>query len=286
MLPSEMENFSGAGLGLRNEFITDLLASPYKMCDFLEIAPENWIDVGGRRKTALSKLSQQYPILAHGLCLSLGGPKPLDYEFLTKLKRFFSDYDIAYYSEHLSYSGDSDGLLYDLLPVPFCDEAVHYISDRIKSVQTFLERTIAIENISYYCAPGQALAEVDFINAVLAEANCDLLLDINNIYVNSVNHQYDPLEFIDKLDCSRVAYIHIAGHKKERDDLLIDTHGRQIDDKVWRLLDYYYATKGVSPTMIERDNNIPPLNEMLAEVMRIRYAQEAREEVVEPINNQ
>lgn len=271
-----MVDFSGAGLGLRNEFIHELAKRENKACDFLEVAPENWLKVGGKRKKEFAFFNERYPIVAHGLSLSLGGPAPLDKTFLRDLKRFFDEHDIACYSEHLSYSGDSKGLLYDLLPIPFTDEAVAHVASRIKTTQEILERRIAVENISYYAAPGQELQEADFVNAILKEADCDLLLDVNNIYVNSVNHHYDAKAFIDKLDLSHVAYIHMAGHKKEREDLIIDTHGRPVIDDVWELLDYVYEHHGVVPTLIERDNNIPPLLELEKEVGIIKHLQGKR----------
>lgn len=264
-----MTRLKGIGLGLRNEFTDEIKASKEKVCDFLEISPENWMSVGGRRKKTFEAISEKYPIIAHGLSLSLGGAEPLDKHFLDELNQFFKTYDIALFSEHLSYSGDEQGLLYDLLPMPFTEEAIFHISQRIKQVQEILGRQIAVENISYYTAPGQELSEIEFINGILQESQCALLLDINNVYVNSVNHGYDPKAFLDALDLSRVAYIHMAGHLKEHNTLLIDTHGRPIIQEVMNLLDYYYKKCGLSPTMIERDNNIPPLKEMLKELNNI-----------------
>jgi hypothetical protein len=272
-----MKDIRGVGLGLRNEFIEDMNASSENVCDFLEIAPENWMAIGGRRKKTLKELSARYPIIAHGLSLSLGGPDPIDKQFLDELKVFFKEHNVALYSEHVSYSGDEQGLLYDLLPMPFTEEAIFHIASRIKQVQDILGRRIAVENVSYYSAPGQKIAEVDFMNGILAEADCELLLDINNVYVNSVNHGYSPKAFIDALNLNAVAYVHMAGHLKEHDNLLIDTHGKPIASEVMDLLAYFYTHYGVHPTLIERDNNIPPLKEMLIELDSIKALQ--KEEV-------
>jgi len=261
-----------AGLGLRQEIAADLIAAPAGRVDFLELAPENWLDMGGKFRKQLDALRARYPIVTHGLSLSLGGPAPLDLDFLARIKRFLIAHDIDVYSEHLSYCSD-EGHLYDLLPIPFTDEAVHYVAARIRTAQDILERRIAVENVSYYAAPGQVLREIDFINAVLAEADCDLLLDVNNIYVNSVNHGYDALAFLRALPAARVRYLHVAGHYQEAPDLVVDSHGAGVIDPVWRLLAHAYAHVGNVPTLLERDFNVPPLSELLTEVEHIRVVQ-------------
>jgi uncharacterized protein (UPF0276 family) len=263
----------GAGLGLRRAHLSPLLLNVPEPIAFMEVAPENWLDVGGRLGKEFRAVAKQTMLICHGLSLNLGGPAPLDEDFLARLKQFFAAHDIRYYSEHLSYCGD-EGLLYDLLPIPFTEEAVHHVASRIRRVQDILERRIAIENISYYCAPGQRMREIDFINAVLAEADCDLLLDINNIYVNSINHRYDPVAFLKALPGERIAYAHIAGHFDEADDLKIDTHGADVIDPVWRLLRIAYDHFGVFPTLLERDFNIPPLEVLITEVERIAQFQQ------------
>jgi len=246
--------------------------------DFLEIAPENWIGVGGRLGRELRALTERHPFVCHGLSLSLGGPAPLDETLLARIRRLLDTHGIAIYSEHLSYCSD-DGHLYDLMPIPFTDEAVHAVAGRIRQAQDTLGQRIAVENVSYYAAPSQAMREVDFINAVLAEADCDLLLDVNNIHVNSVNHGYDANAFLDALPGERIAYIHIAGHYVEAPDLLVDTHGAAIIDPVWQLLARAYRNFGVRPTLVERDFNFPPLAELVGEVRTIRATQ--REHAVE-----
>jgi len=240
--------------------------------DFMEVAPENWINVGGQRREAFRYFTERYPFICHGLSLSIGGPSPLDQTFIHKLRQFMDQYQIRTYSEHLSYCTD-DGHLYDLMPIPFTEEAVKYVAGRIRQVQDMLGQRMAIENVSYYAAPGAELSEIDFINAVLNEADCDLLLDVNNIYVNSVNHRYDPLKFLAALPAERIAYGHIAGHYNEAEDLIVDTHGADIIGDVWDLLDKAYELFGVFPTLLERDFNIPPVVELFAEVQKIRDIQ-------------
>ena len=269
----------GAGLGLRRALLGPLQqhfahAGPGERIDFLEIAPENWIGVGGKAGRALRALTERHPFTCHGLSLSLGGPAPLDETLLARIRRLLDTHGIAIYSEHLSYCSD-DGHLYDLMPIPFTEEAVRWVSARIRRVQAFLGQRIAVENVSYYAAPSQAMTEIDFINAVLAEADCDLLLDVNNIHVNSVNHGYDAQAFLDALPGERIAYVHVAGHYVEAPDLLVDTHGAAVIDPVWALLARAYRNFGVRPTLLERDFNFPPLAELLAEVGTIRAVQDA-----------
>ena len=262
----------GAGLGLRRSMLSSLTDQATQSVDFWEVAPENWIGVGGRYGHQFRQLTERFPFICHGLSLSIGGPSPLDEAFLHKLKRFLKDHHIRYYSEHLSYCSD-DGHLYDLLPIPFTEEAVFYVASRIRRVQEILEQRIAIENVSYYAALGKQLEEADFINAVLQEADCDLLLDVNNIYVNSVNHDYDAEAFLLRLPAERIRYLHVAGHYQEAADLIVDTHGADVIDPVWQLLDKTYQRLGVIPTLLERDFNIPPIADLLREVATIHSLQ-------------
>jgi uncharacterized protein (UPF0276 family) len=240
--------------------------------NFLEIAPENWVGVGGRLGRDFRGFTERYPFVAHGLSLSIGSPSALDETFLQRLKRFLDHHGIRAYTEHLSYCSD-DGHLYDLLPIPFTEEAVRYVAGRIRRTQDILEQRIAMENISYYAAPGKKMNEIDFINAVLDEADCNLLLDVNNIYVNSINHCYDAEKFLKSLPAKRITYFHIAGHYDEADDLKVDTHGAAVVDPVWTLLETAYEHFGVVPTLLERDFNIPPLKELLKETDQITRLQ-------------
>jgi hypothetical protein len=263
----------GAGLGLRRAFIGSLADQFPSQVDFMEVAPENWIDVGGRFGHLFRAISERIPVVCHGLSLNLGGPAPLDEAFLHKVRQFLDTYNIRCYSEHLSYCAD-DGHLYDLMPIPFTEEAVHYVADRIRRTQEIIGRRMAIENVSYYAAPGQEMPEIEFINAILKEADCMLHLDINNIYVNSINHRYDAETFLKSLPGERIAYAHIAGHYVEAEDLRVDTHGSDVIDPVWDLLEKAYEHFGVFPTLLERDFNIPPLEKLLLEVDRIAAIQD------------
>ncbi len=239
---------------------------------FFEVAPENWIGIGGRLGRQFRNFTERYPFVCHGLSLSIGSPSPLDEGFVKRLKGFLDTHGIRAYSEHLSYCSD-DGHLYDLLPIPFTEEAVRHVAARVRRVQDMLERRIALENVSYYAAPSQEMPEIDFINAVLEEADCDLLLDVNNIYVNSINHCYDPVGFLAQLPARRILYAHVAGHYEEAPDLRVDTHGADVIDPVWALLAEAYARFGVFPTLLERDFNIPPLDELVEEVSTIARLQ-------------
>ena len=266
---------TGAGLGFRRELLPELKTHVPDAIEFFEIAPENWIDMGGNYGRDLRGFTERYPFVCHGLSLSLGGPTPLDAVLLHKTRQLMDTHGIQLFTEHLSYCSD-DGHLYDLLPIPFTEEAVKYVAARIRRAQDILERRIAIENASYYtAAPIAEMDEASFIRAVLEESDCDLHLDVNNVYVNSVNHRYDPLEFIRAMPTERIVYLHMAGHFNEADDLLVDTHGANVIDPVWALLDETYRIHGVAPTLLERDFNIPPLSDLVREVEHIAHIQNA-----------
>ena len=260
---------ASAGLGLRRALLGALQDAPVDAFDFLECAPENWIGVGGRLGDTFAALAAKHPITCHGLSLSLGGPGPLDTEFVSRVGAFLDRYHVGAYSEHLSYCSD-DGQLYDLLPIPFTEEAVHHVAARIRQTQDIVGRRIAVENTSTYATPHQEMSEIDFTKAVLAEADCDLLLDVNNVYVNSINHRYDASAFLAALPGERIAYIHVAGHYDEADDLKIDTHGAPVKDAVWSLLGEAYRRFGARPTLLERDFNFPPYAELVAELDTVR----------------
>lgn len=262
----------GAGLGLRRPLADKLMANPPVDVDFMEIAPENWIHVGGALGKKLRFFTERYPFLIHGLSLSIGSPAPLDEQLVRDIKDFMAEHRIRMYSEHLSYCGD-DGHLYDLMPIPFTDEAVHYVAGRVHRVQDILEQRIALENVSYYAPADSSMTEKEFLLAVLDEADCDLMLDINNIVVNSINHRYDASDFLRDMPAERIRYFHLAGHYVEAEDLRIDTHGNAVDDQAWRLLADAYDLFGPVPTLLERDFNFPPMAELLDEVRRIKQLQ-------------
>ena len=263
-----------AGLGLRRALLDELIEAPAGAFDFLECAPDNWIGVGGVLGDRLAQLSDRHPLSCHGLSLSLGGPDPLDHAFLRQTRAFLDRHHVVLYSEHLSYCA-AGGHLYDLLPLPFTEDAVRHVAARIREVQDALGRRIAIENVSTYALPDRSMDEATFVRAVLDEADCDLLLDVNNVYVNAINHGGDARAFIAAMPGERLASVHVAGHYDEADDLKIDTHGTAVKDAVWDLLGFAYATHGARPTLLERDFHFPPLPALLDEVARIRALQAA-----------
>ncbi len=269
---SETYPVQGAGLGLRRAFIGSLADNIPSQIDFMEVAPENWIDVGGKLGRQFKRITEQIPMVCHGLSLNIGGQAPLDEAFIRRVKQFLETHNMRIYSEHLSYCAD-DGHLYDLMPIPFTEEAVHYVAERIMRVQDIIGQRMAMENASYYAAVGKEMEEIEFVNAVLEEADCLFHIDINNIYVNSINHCYDAEAFLKALPGDRIAYAHIAGHYVEAEDLRVDTHGADVIDPVWKLLDVAYEHFGVFPTLLERDFNIPPMEDLLKEVETIRYYQ-------------
>ncbi len=273
--PQSQYPVQGAGLGLRRPLADKLMAHPPSDIDFMEIAPENWIHVGGALGKKLRFFTERYPFLIHGLSLSIGSPAPLDEQLVRDIKEFMAEHNILMYSEHLSYCGD-DGHLYDLMPIPFTDDAVKYVAGRVQRVQDILEQRIALENVSYYAPTDSSMSEKDFLLAVLEEADCDLMLDINNIVVNSINHEYDTGDFLRDMPAERIRYFHIAGHHVEAPDLRIDTHGSAVDDQSWQLLSDAYDLFGPVPTLLERDFNFPPIDELLGEVRRIRQLQDDR----------
>lgn len=256
------------GLGLRREMLAEFCQAAPKEADFFEVAPENWMRLGGKFGKQFRQLTEKHSFYCHGLSLSIGSPAPLDLAFIKEIKRFLDLHQIDVYSEHLSYCS-ADGHMYDLMPIPFTYEAVRHVSARVKQVEAILERPLILENVSFYAAPGAEMTEQEFVCAVLEEADCRLLLDVNNIYVNSVNHGYDPKTFLAAMPSERIAYLHIAGHYQQDEDLIIDTHGADIIDSVWQLLAECYRLHGVHPTLLERDFNIPETRVLCQELRQI-----------------
>ncbi|MEM9402887.1 MAG: DUF692 domain-containing protein [Pseudomonadota bacterium] len=264
----------GAGLGLRRALLDKFMAEPPGDVDFMEVAPENWIHVGGVLGKKLRFFTERYPFVAHGLSLNIGSPAPLDEQLVRDVKDFMKEHGVRQYSDHLSFTGD-DGQLYDLMPIPFTEEAVHYVADRVRRVQDILEQRMALENVSFYAPTDEGMGELEFLLAVLEESDCDLMLDINNIVVNSINHKYDASAFLKRMPAEKIRYFHIAGHHAEAEDLRVDTHGAPIDEQSWALLAEAYAHFGPVPTLLERDFNFPPIDELLDEVRQIRDYQNA-----------
>jgi len=252
------------GLGLRTEFMHDVYANDFKPFWF-EITPENWMYMHAKHRKTFERIVSDFEIVAHGLSLSIGSNTPLDKKFLTDLKSFLDEYEIEYYSEHLSFCSLDNKQMYELLPLPMTENMVNYICDRVDAVQNILGRSIALENASYYYVPYAEMEETDFINEVIKRSGAKLLLDVNNVFVNSHNHKFDPKAFLDKIDYENIAYMHIAGHMEVSEELFIDTHGEKVKDAVWDLLEYVKEGGVDKPLLLERDNDVPDYVSMMQE---------------------
>lgn len=270
-----MSVLQGAGLGFRREMLSDLKESEAPDVDFFEVAPENWLNIGGQYARDLRMFSEKFPFVCHGLSLSLGGTEPLDTDLLRSIKAFINIHNVAFYTEHLSWCTD-DGHLYDLLPIPFTEQAIQWVVNRIQQTQDLLGMQIGIENASYYINPPDGeMTEEAFIGEIVKRSGCFLHLDVNNIYVNSQNFGFDPHVYMDALPLKKVGYVHVAGHYTEPDGLIIDTHGAEVIDPVWSLLKHCYASipNASTPTCLERDFNYPGMSTLMAEVDIIKQLQ-------------
>jgi hypothetical protein len=269
-----MQNYpvSGAGLGLRRALLGWLSSVTSDDINFMEVAPENWIGVGGRLGKQFRSYTERFDFMCHGLSLSIGSPDKLDVAFVKQVRDFMREHGIKAYSEHLSYCS-SEGHMYDLMPIPFTYEAVRYVADRIRIVQDIIEQPLIIENVSSYAEPGKETEEIDFLKAVIDESDCRLLLDVNNVFVNSTNHGFDAKAYLDQVPTDKISYMHIAGHYEEASDLLVDTHGASVKQDVWDLLAYTYQQHGSIPTLLERDFNFTSAPELLSEVKQIKFLQ-------------
>jgi uncharacterized protein len=267
--------FNPAGLGFRRELIPALQQAVPPEIGFFEIAPENWAGMGGRSAYTLRAFTERYPFVCHGLSLSLGGPGALDETLLRRTRDFMRTHGISLFTEHLSWCAD-DSHLYDLLPIPMTEEAVRYTAERIVRAQEILGMRIGVENASTYITPpGADMTEAEFVHAVVKQADCLLHLDVNNIYVNSRNFDFDPQAYLAQLPLERTCYVHVAGHYVENDGLVIDTHGSDVIDPVWQLLrQAYKCIDHAVPTCLERDFNIPDLPTLVQEVAHIARLQQ------------
>lgn len=262
---------SGVGLGFRKDISDELLSlDKSEQPNFIEFAPENWMGMGGYWGKKLKEIAEKYPITCHGLSLSIGSPDPLNWTFIKELKQFFKEVPVQIYSEHLSYSQCDNAHLYDLLPIPFREDAVKHIVDRIKQVQDYLEMPIALENVSYYTPVGAEMTEAEFIKAIVEESDCRMLLDVNNVYVNAFNQNYDAKSFIKNLPLDKVTYMHMAGHEQIADDLIIDTHGQPIIDPVFDLFEWTLDYVKPVPVLLERDFNFPEMDELMDEYKHLQ----------------
>lgn len=259
------------GIGYRKDFSDAFLESSILKPDFIEVAPENWMEIGGFWKQQLKKAVERYPLFCHGLSLSVGSLEAIDIGFVKKVKQFLEDFQVSVYSEHLTFSKVDNAHLYDLLPIPFTQDAINRVVENIKQVQDLLGRRLILENGSYYTVLKAEMSEEDFINEIVKRSDCELLLDVNNVYVNAFNHRYNAKNFITKMPLDRVKYIHMAGHLKVNENLIIDTHGSKIIDPVYELFEFTMRKlKRDIPVLLERDFNIPELSILQAEIDALR----------------
>lgn len=269
-----MKRLEGIGIGLRTPFASELLTTERRV-DWLEITPENWMFYGGKKRRLLHELSERFPIVPHGVSLNIGGLDALDAPFLDGLKSLTRELDSAFFSDHVCYSSTHGRPLHELLPLPFTEEAATLVGARAREVMARVERPLVLENATFYAhmpvGDGEGrMDEADFLRACCERGGVELLLDVNNVYVNAQNHGFDPRAFIDRIPLEKVRYLHLAGHTKQ-DDVIIDTHIGPIIDEVWSLYRYVIGrAKKPLPTLIEWDQDIPPLDVVLDEVDRAR----------------
>ncbi len=263
------------GIGYRKDFSKQFLSSDILQPDFVEVAPENWIGYGGIWRQQFLKVIEKHPLYLHGLSLSIGSPEGIDIDFVKQVKQFMDEHGAVLYSEHMSFTKVENAHLYDLLPIPFTEDGVKKVVENIEQVQEILGRRLIIENSSYYTILESEMTEAEFINEIVNRSDCELLLDVNNVYVNSFNHGYNAENFITSLPLDKVSYIHMAGHWQVDEDLIIDTHGEDIIDPVYELFDFTTRQLGRElPVLLERDFNIPQLKDLQEEIDNLRSIQE------------
>lgn len=259
----------GFGVGLRRPHYTDVLEKRPAM-DWFEVISENFMVAGGRPLQVLEKVREQYPIVLHGVSMSLGSTDALNRRYLSELSALARRFEPAWISDHLCWTGVGGRNLHDLVPLPYTEEALRHVVTRIREVQEILERPILIENVSSYMEfTTSTLSEWEFLASVAVEADCGILLDINNIYVNAFNHRFDPVVYIDAIPVERVVQFHLAGHS-DHGTYLLDTHDHPVRDEVWSLYEYAVRRFGEVSTLIERDDNIPEFPELAASAEEAR----------------
>ncbi len=262
-------HFSGYGLGLRKEHYCDFLETSVPV-DFVEVISENFMVEGGQPRHILRQVRERHPVALHGVSMSIGTAEGLDPVYLQRLKALVNEIEPLFVSDHLSWSRSGGFNSHDLLPVPYTDEALDRVCANIDHAQEVLGRTLLLENPSSYLAfEGASMSEWEFIAAMARRTGCELLLDINNVFVSAANHGFDGLAFLDGIPAERVRQVHLAGHSQGR-DLLIDSHDSAVCDGVWALYAQAIARLGPVATMIERDDAIPPLAELLQELSKAR----------------
>ncbi len=261
--------FLGYGLGLRRQHYDDVLNS-HPDVDWFEIISENYMVDGGKPLDYLSRIRERYPMVMHGVSMSIGSVQPLNRDYLKQLKSLIKRVEPAWFSDHLCWTGVNELNMHDLLPLPYTEEALAHVVDRISQVQDYLGRQMLLENVSSYISYSESeMTEWEFLREVAQRADCFILLDINNIYVSAFNHHFDPHEYLSAMPEERIRQVHLAGHTHEH-DLIIDTHDQPVADPVFELYASAIARFGPISTMIERDDNIPPLSNLLDELDHVR----------------
>ena len=265
-----MHTIKGFGLGLRSEHYAAFESASQTRVDWLEILSENYLVPGGAPLWHLDRIRRDFPMVMHGVSLNIGGTDPLNLDYLRDLKALVQRVQPGWVSDHLCWTGTQGVNLHDLLPLPYTRETLRHVSERIQRVQDFLGRRLVIENPSTYVAfSADQMPEWEFVTEMLQLADCELLLDVNNVYVSSVNHGFDPRHYINALPAARVRQIHLAGHETH-DGYLIDTHDHPVCEAVWQLYAHTLQHCGSVPSMIERDDNIPALDVLLDELDQAR----------------
>jgi uncharacterized protein (UPF0276 family) len=261
--------YLGYGLGLRKDHYEDVL-NERPAVDWFEIISENYMVDGGKPLHYLSRIREHYPMVMHGVSMSIGGTAELDLNYMSRLKQLIAHVEPEWFSDHLCWTGVEGINLHDLMPLPYTEEALQHVADRVSWVQDYMGRQMLLENVSSYVRySASQLSEWEFLREVAERADCRILLDINNIYVSAFNHRFDPLEYLDAMPSERIYQFHLAGHTHE-EDVIIDTHDHPIADPVYELYAEAVRRFGRVSTMIERDDNIPPLPELLAELEEVK----------------
>lgn len=261
--------YLGYGLGLRKDHYETVL-SEHPPVDWFELLSENYMVEGGKPLHYLDRIREHYPMVLHGVSMSIGSVEPLNYDYLKQLQALIKRVEPAWISDHLCWTGVAGVNLHDLMPLPYTEEAVQHVVERVTRVQDFLGRQILLENVSSYVSYSDSqMSEWAFLREIAERADCLILLDINNIYVSAHNHNFDPYTYLQAMPCERVYQFHLAGHTRQ-DDLIIDTHDQSIADPVFELYAAAVQRFGRVSTMIERDDNIPPLSELLDELDKVR----------------
>jgi uncharacterized protein (UPF0276 family) len=259
----------GVGLGLRREIAQQTFEHANEIA-WLEFIPENYMGLGGMARERLETAIGAFPLVSHGVNLSIGSTDDLNQDYLASLKKLLDKTNAPWWSDHLCYTTIGGAYMHDLLPLPFTKEAVRHIADRIKRVQDYIERPFLLENISFYMnMPGAEMTDAQFLAEIVEKADCGLLLDVNNVYVNSQNHQFDPMDYLREIPVERTVQMHVAGHKRIG-EYIIDTHGAALIEPVYELMRWVLKQTTVKGVLLERDQNFPPFAELLEEIRTIR----------------